>query len=250
EQDLSERAEAANTAKSVFLATMSHELRTPLTAIIGYEELLATGITGSVTDPQREQLARIKRSATHLLRLIDEVLNLARLEGKREAIQRTPVRVAELTDWAVTLIAPLAAAKGLQFFVQRPDPPLTLSTDALKARQILVNLLGNAVKFTDHGEVALTVRVGENMMSFEVRDTGVGIRQEDLERVFDRFWQVEQTAARRAEGSGLGLTLSRDLARLLGGDITVESEWRRGSTFTLHLPLGAAGSEERVTGSG
>ena len=239
ELELTERAEAANEAKSAFLATMSHELRTPLTAILGYEELLADGVSGPVTEVQRKYLSRIKLGAQHLLTLIDGILTLSRLDAGQEVVRCDPVSVDRLLDEGATLIAPLAAAKQIEFTVRRPVPAFTIDTDHTKVRQILVNLLGNAVKFTDHGGVVLGAHVDGDFVVFTVRDSGIGISMEHQECIFDSFWQVRQTTTRTAGGSGLGLSVSRRLARLLGGDITVVSSEGVGSTFTVRLPLHA-----------
>ncbi len=239
EEDLRAQAQAASAAKSAFLATMSHELRTPLTAIMGYQELLSDSITGPVNDAQRAQLARIKRSAAHLLALIDEVLTLSSVEASRETIRRTPVILRELADEVVLLVAPLTVSKGLALETTVADAATTLATDPLKVRQILVNLLGNAVKFSDRGAIVLAVSLEPEMARFDVHDSGIGIAPEHIERVFDPFWQVRQTSNREVGGSGLGLTVCRRLARLLGGDVTVKSVLGEGSTFTLRLPLRA-----------
>jgi signal transduction histidine kinase len=236
QEELRERAQAASDAKSAFLATMSHELRTPLTAIIGYEELLHDGITGPVTSQQRLQLERIKHSATHLLALIDDVLTLARTEARQEVLQSEPVEIAPIVESAASIVAPLATQKGLGFDCHMPEGSHKLQTDALKLRQILVNLLGNAVKFSESGSVSLTVQASEEGLTFIVTDTGIGIPPRYLEQVFDPFFQVQHTMTRRIGGSGLGLSVSRRLARLMGGDITVESRVGAGTTFRLHLP--------------
>jgi signal transduction histidine kinase len=229
-------AEAASRAKSDFLAVMSHELRTPLNAIIGYEALLSDGITGPVTAPQRQQLGRIRAGATHLVGLIDEILTLSRIEAGRERMHIEPVDVARALDDAAAMTAPQAAAKGLTFTVTPPSTPLTVSTDAAKLRQILLNVLSNAVKFTEQGRVELTVDVDDALLTFRVRDTGMGIDAAHLDRIFDPFWQVEQPTTRRIPGTGLGLDVSRRLARLLGGDLLVESVLGEGSVFALTLP--------------
>jgi PAS domain S-box-containing protein len=231
-----ETAARANRTKSEFLATMSHELRTPLTAIIGYGELLADGITGPITDGQREQLLRIKASAGHLLGLIDELLTFSRFEAGREEARYEPVDVIEVLDEAYSIAWPLAKSSGLGLTVTPPVEPQTMVTDRIKLRQILVNLLSNAVKFTERGEITLVVRPERDSICFEVRDTGIGIAPDDIDRIFDPFWQVEQTHSRRAGGTGLGLSVTRALARLLGGDVVVESEPGVGSRFEVCLP--------------
>jgi signal transduction histidine kinase len=230
-------AEQASRAKSDFVAMMSHELRTPLNAIIGYTDLLVEGIPDPVTAGQRVQLGRVQASARHLLELIDEVLMLSRLEAGREVIVPREIIVADLLDQAAVMVEPMAKARRLQLEVRRPSPELTVETDAGKLRQILLNLLTNAVKFTDEGSVTLSAAEdGDERVAFRVEDTGAGIAPEHHDRIFDSFWQVQQTMTRRVGGAGLGLNVARQLARLLGGDVTVESAVGKGSTFTLRLP--------------
>jgi signal transduction histidine kinase len=236
EADLKDQAEAANEAKSAFLATMSHELRTPLAAIIGYQDLLANGITGPVTAAQSGQLARIKQSANHLLSLIDQVLTFARVDANREVVELESVDATDLVDAVATVVAPLAAAKGLELMVVPPSHPIGLTTDPLKVRQILINLLGNAVKFSDRGRIELRVRETDEMLFFDIQDTGIGIPPEHIDHVFDAFWQVRGSMTRKEGGTGLGLSVARRLARLLSGDVTVTSTMGVGSIFTVRLP--------------
>ena len=232
-------AERATRAKSDFLAVMSHELRTPLNAIIGYGSLLNEEIAGPVTDGQRRQLERIGSSARHLLALIDEVLTLSRIELGEEGVTVGPVPIQSVVEDAAAMIEPQARAKGLDFVVSFTDPAVVVETDAARLRQALLNLLGNAVKFTEAGAVRLRVvapeRDGE-LLVIEVEDTGVGIAPEHLERVFDSFWQVDQARSRKVGGVGLGLHITRQIVRLLGGDVSVSSVLGEGSRFTLRLP--------------
>ena len=233
-----EEAERATRAKDDFMAVMSHELRTPLNAIIGYGSLLADGIPDPVTPAQRRQLERIASSARHLLALIDQVLTLSRIELGDEPAVVAHVSVASLVEDAATMIEPQARAKGLGFALAPVDPSLTVETDAGKLQQALLNLLGNAVKFTDAGEVRLRVGFvpeGE-IVVFEVEDTGRGIATEHLDRIFDSFWQVDQAHSRSVGGVGLGLHITRRIVRLLGGDVTVRSIPGDGSTFTIRVP--------------
>jgi PAS domain S-box-containing protein len=230
-------AERANRAKSEFLAVMSHELRTPLNAIGGYAELMEMGIRGPVTPEQREDLRRVQTSQRHLLGLINEVLNYARLETGTVHYDVADVRMRDVLLGAEALVAPQAQAKELALTVAPCPPSLTARADAEKVRQILVNLLSNAVKFTDRGgRVDLDCAAAEGRVQVLVRDTGIGIAADQLERIFEPFVQVRADLTRIAEGTGLGLAISRDLARGMGGDLTAESTPGEGSTFTLTLP--------------
>ena len=232
-------AVAASEAKSTFLASMSHELRTPLTAIIGYEELLADGITGPVTDPQRHQLGRIKASATHLLGLIDEILTYSRVEAGSERPHFESLCVQTALEEAASIVEPLVSDRGLalELALEPSAKGAHVQTDAQKVRQILVNLLSNATKFTEQGTISLGARQEGRQLLFYVRDTGIGIADEHQHRIFEPFWQVNSRASRKIAGTGLGLTVSRRLAQMIGGELTVESAPGRGSTFTLELPL-------------
>ena len=216
---------------------MSHELRTPLSAIIGYEELLFDGITGPVNEGQRTQLARIKASATHLLSLIDEVLTLSRVEAGREIAHPERVQVFAALHEASIIVEPLALDKNLQLRVQPVPRDLEVWADPMKLRQILLNLLTNAIKFTDAGSVTLESRRIDDCVEIDVRDTGIGIAPANQDRIFDTFWQVEQKSTRKVGGAGLGLSVSRRLAHLMRGDLTVQSTLGQGSTFTLRLPV-------------
>ena len=233
---------AANEAKANFLATMSHELRTPLTAIIGYEELLSEEISGPILESQRQQLNRIRVSANHLLSLIDQILLFTRVEAGREPVRLEPVIVKRLVDDAVAFVLPSGRARGLTIRADAVDPALVMRTDPGKLRQILANLLTNAVKFTVKGEIVARAAERGDEVVFEIQDTGVGIAPNDLERIFEPFWQVQQSTTRETGGSGLGLTVVRRLTHLLGGTVTVESELGKGSTFRVVLPKDPVGS--------
>jgi signal transduction histidine kinase len=231
-------AEAADAAKTAFLRTMSHELRTPLNAIMGYGQLMEAGISGPVNDKQLDQLGRIQRSASHLLTLVDDVLTLGS-DKPVPGMAADPVHVPALVASATEMVEEEARAKGLDL-VTGAVPDITLHTDAGRARQVLLNLLVNAVKFTPSGTVILTVESNEEEVRFIVTDTGIGMTDGELERAFDAFWQAEQSTTRTRGGSGLGLSVSRQLARLLGGRIDAASEPGQGSRFTFTLPRGTA----------
>ncbi|HET9635760.1 MAG TPA: HAMP domain-containing sensor histidine kinase [Gemmatimonadaceae bacterium] len=236
-------AERANNSKTDFLAVMSHELRTPLTAIMGYEELLSDGITGPVTELQRQQLGRINASARHLLGLIDEILTFARVDIGRERVRWESMSVNHTLGDAAALVEPMAAAKDIRFIVELLEEDQAIQTDGTKLRQMLVNLLSNGIKFTDKGEVRVSCAVNTGNLEVRIADTGVGIAAENIENVFEPFWQAEQTATRKTGGTGLGLSVTRKLARLLGGDVTVASKQGAGTTFLLTLPMKAPAGE-------
>jgi two-component system, chemotaxis family, CheB/CheR fusion protein len=228
-------AESATLVKSSFLATMSHEFRTPLNGILGYAAVL--DIDGPLTAGQAEKIERIRLCGWHLASMIDEILAVARLDEGRAEVRYGRVDARTIAEEAKVLVAPAADAKGLALGVCVPDEAVVIDTDAGKARQILVNLCGNAVKYTERGEVRLVVVPQEERVVFEIRDTGIGISAEDQEHVFERFWQSNSGTTRSAGGMGIGLAAAREFSRLLGGDVEVESVLGEGSTFRVWLPL-------------
>jgi signal transduction histidine kinase len=229
-------AEAANRGKGEFLAVMSHELRTPLNAIGGYADLMEMGLHGPVTDLQRADLDRIQQSQKHLLGLINQVLNYTRVETGTVHYELTEVPVSEALAAAEALVIPQVRAKGLTYLLGGCAPALRVQADREKLQQVLLNLLTNAIKFTDVGEIQVACRTGDGTVAISVADTGIGIAADKLATVFEPFVQVNQRLTRPHEGIGLGLAISRDLARGMGGDLTVESGLGAGSTFILTLP--------------
>ncbi len=234
-------AEAANRSKADFLAHMSHELRTPLNAIAGYSELMELGLHGPLTPEQTEDLRRIKRAQRHLLSLINDVLNFAKLEAAHVHFDIKSVRIRDVISALETMIAPQMAAKQLRYATMAMDPELYAQGDPEKIQQILLNLLSNSVKFTEAGgRITVAAERVENIVCIQVTDTGCGIPENKHASVFEPFVQLERTLSSPHEGTGLGLAISRDLARGMGGELAVESAPGAGAKFTLRLPASDA----------
>lgn len=231
-----ERAEEVSTAKSEFLAAMSHDFRTPLSAVIAYAEVMAQGGAGPVTPQHVEFLERIKGGAEHLARMIDEVLAFATVDAGKEQVNVEEFDAVTLAADTTAMLEPEALQKGLELVIVRSRAAPWIRSDPTKVRQILINLLGNALKYTDRGRVTVELAMEKSRVCFRVSDTGPGIPPEDIERVFEPFTRLH-TGERRKRGTGLGLAVSRRLARLLGGDLVCESALGRGTTFTLCLPV-------------
>ena len=235
--------EEATRAKSAFLASMSHELRTPLNSIIGFSGLLGQGLVGPLSEEQRTQVGMINLSGRHLLELVDQILDLAKIESGRTELHWSVFDPADVLAEVVKALQPLAAEKGLDLAVDLPDVATSMVSDSGKVKQILLNLAGNAVKFTDSGQVRLAVRVGDDdVVEFTITDTGPGIPANRLDDIFEPFTQVESQEGSQFPGTGLGLTISREFAALLGGEILVTSSVGEGSEFRLRL-LSAGGRD-------
>jgi len=231
-------ADAANRSKAEFLAVMSHELRTPLNSIGGYVELLEMEMRGPLTEPQKADLQRIKRSQEHLLGIINDILNFTRLEATEVKYDVIDVPVRALLADLDAVVSSLARAKSIEYECDMPSASVFARTDPDKLRQIMINLLSNAMKFTPPGgRVKVSCATREKMVLLSVEDTGTGIPPDKLDAVFEPFVQLDRGLTRTTEGTGLGLAISRGLARGMGADIVLRSEVGRGSVFTLLLPV-------------
>ena len=231
-------ARAASDAKSQFLSTMSHELRTPLNAIEGFLSLLEMRIVGPLTDAQGDYVARARRAGRHLLRIIEDILDLSRVERGGLLVERRVFPAGEPLVQAVEVIRPQLRHSSAGLRASSPPADLAAAGDPHRVRQILINLLGNAAKFTRRGEIVATTSADDANVRYTVRDTGPGIAPEHLERIFEPFYQVDGALTRASQGTGLGLAVSRHLARAMGGDLVVHSTVGEGSEFTLVLPRG------------
>jgi signal transduction histidine kinase len=233
---LLQQAQSADRAKGRFLATMSHELRTPLTALAGYGELLADQVIGPMSEPQLDILERMRSVTTHLSAMIEEILAFSSLEEGRETVRPSEFLAEDLIRSALAVVEPMAEQRGIALNLALRSNSVRMTSDIDKARQILVNLLGNAVKFTDRGTVSLCLSRSGTAVRIDVADTGIGIPADELPRLFRPFAQVDTGLTRRHGGTGLGLYISRRLATMLGGHIEVASEPGVGSTFSVVLP--------------
>jgi PAS domain S-box-containing protein len=233
-------AEQASAAKTQFLAVVSHELRTPLNAISGFTELLRMQVPGQLNDSQRDYLSRIESSARHLTGLIEQILTFSRIETGREDLDLEVIDAGTVVREVFDLLESLAQRKGLTLERSTSDDPVLVRVDVPRTRQILLNLVGNAIKFTDAGSIRLETELDGSHGIVHVVDTGLGIPAAEVERIFEPFTQVDSSATRRIGGTGLGLAVSRQLARLMGGDIAVESTPGVGSRFSLRVPAADA----------
>jgi signal transduction histidine kinase len=243
---------AANRAKSDFLATMSHELRTPLNAIAGYTELLEMGLRGPLTDAQRRDLARIRTSGQHLLGLISGVLDLNRIERGQLTYALVPIRIDPFLADLDALVSPQAASKSLTLEYVPSEPELTVIADREKLRQVVLNLLSNAIRFTPPGGriILAASAAGDSRVAISVQDTGPGIPESRQEQVFEPFVQLDRSLTQPQEGLGLGLAISRDLARGMRGELALESTPNKGARFVLTLPRGPADQSRSMMQSG
>ena len=240
-----DRAESANRAKGDFLSMMSHELRTPLNAIGGYVDLIAMELRGPVTDAQRKDLDRIRVSQRYLLHLINDLLNLTKIGSDNVGYQIAELDACEVLQTSVTMLEPLFAQKGLIFDGVFCSDTVHARGDRERVIQILVNLLSNSMKFTAaNGHIRVDGEESRDRVVFRVTDTGIGMAAEKLDSIFDPFVQLSDTLSGKYAGMGLGLAISRDLARAMGGDLTVQSVLDKGSTFTLTLPRPVAARAE------
>ncbi|MFZ7112969.1 MAG: ATP-binding protein [Desulfatiglandales bacterium] len=231
-----EKAQDADRIKSTFLATMSHELRTPLNSIIGFTGIMLQGMAGPLNPEQQKQMGMVQGSARHLLALINDVLDISKIEAGQLTLSDTSFELKALIEKAVKLVSPLAETKGLDIRLDMVDDISTVTTDQRRLEQVILNLLNNAVKFTDKGWVGISCRMENEQYCLSVSDTGIGIQPEQLQEIFQPFHQIDTALTRKYEGTGLGLSICKKIVEMMGGTIEVKSLWGQGSTFTVRFP--------------
>jgi PAS domain S-box-containing protein len=234
-----ERAEDMDRLKSAFLATMSHELRTPLNSIIGFTGIILQGLAGPLTDEQMKQLGMVRSSARHLLSLINDVLDISKIESGQLKIYTETFDINETIKKVVRTVTPLSQEKGLALVADLTPEVGQITSDRQRVEQVLINLVNNAIKFTEKGEVLIKCRVNGSRLITSVKDSGIGIKPEDMDHLFIPFQQIDSSMARQYEGTGLGLSICKKILDMLGGILSVESQPGVGSTFTFTLPLEA-----------
>ena len=251
-----ERALAADRLKSAFLATMSHELRTPLNSIIGFTSLLHQGMAGPLIPEQKKQIGMVLGSSRHLLNLVNDVLDLTKIEAGDLQVSRQPFDLRETIEHCRQLLMPLAGRKGLRLEVRVAAEVGQIVSDRRRVEQVLLNLIGNGIKFTDKGQVTVLADVppsgaapgingSGSLVRIQVVDSGIGMKPEDLSKLFKAFRQLDTGLNRQHEGTGLGLVICEKLLAAMGGDVTVQSQWGAGSTFTVRLPIAAPAGRQK-----
>ncbi len=236
-KDANIRLKEVDRLKSVFLSSMSHELKTPLNSIIGFTGIILMGITGEITEEQRNQLSIVKDNANHLLSLIEDILDISRIEAGKVELSSGEFGLNEVISEVVEIISPAINEKKLKLIQEVPEG-ITLFSDKRRIKQVLINLTNNSVKFTDKGSVKIAAKVlKDTMLEIRIADTGIGVKPEDMNKLFQPFQQIETPTGRTHEGTGLGLYLCEKLVTLLGGDISAKSEYGSGSEFVFIIPL-------------
>ena len=232
-----EKAQAADRIKSAFLATMSHELRTPLNSIIGFTGIMLQGLAGPLNPEQHKQMSMVQGSARHLLALINDVLDISKIEAGQLTLSITSFELKASIEKVVKQVSPLAEKKGLTLKLDIADDVASATTDQRRLEQVILNLLSNAIKFTEKGHVGISCRTENDRYCLSVSDTGIGIQPEQLQKIFQPFHQVDTGLTRKYEGTGLGLSICKKIVEMMGGSIEVESRWGRGSAFTIRFPM-------------
>jgi PAS domain S-box-containing protein len=231
------KAQEADRLKSIFLATMSHELRTPLNSIIGFTGVLLHGLAGPINEEQTKQLNMMRDSARHLLALINDVLDISKIEAGQLDILKRPFDMRQAVESVLRAMQPLAQKKDLILLTFLAPGVGIINNDRRRVEQVLINLVGNSIKFTERGEVSIRCEIRDGWLETSVHDDGIGIKPEDMDRLFKPFQQIDTGLARGHEGTGLGLAICKRLVSAMGGEITVDSKWGVGSTFKFTLPI-------------